>query len=41
MKNRTLYLKDSRGKTITRVEIEENKMFKLNLQRIEEMFQDQ
>jgi hypothetical protein len=36
IKKRTIHLKDSRGRAIARVEIEENKMFKLNLQRIEQ-----
>jgi hypothetical protein len=31
MKKRTLHLKDNRGRVITRVEMGENKMFKLNL----------
>jgi hypothetical protein len=34
MKKITLHLKDSRGRVIARVEIGENRMFKLNLQRI-------
>jgi hypothetical protein len=38
MNKRTLYLKDSRGRTIARVEIEENRLFKLNLQRIEQKY---
>jgi hypothetical protein len=36
MKKKTLHLKDSRGRTIARVEMGENRMFKLNLQRIEQ-----
>jgi hypothetical protein len=31
MKKRTLHLKDSRGRAIARVEMVENRMFKLNL----------
>jgi hypothetical protein len=31
VKKRTLYLKDSRGRAIARVEMGENRMFKLNL----------
>jgi hypothetical protein len=31
MKKRTLHLKDSRGRAIARVEMRENRMFKLNL----------
>jgi hypothetical protein len=38
MKKRTLHMKDSRGRVIARVEMRENKMFKLNLQRIEEKY---
>jgi hypothetical protein len=38
MKKRTLHMKDSRGRVIARVEMGENKMFKLNLQRIEEKY---
>jgi transposase InsO family protein len=36
MKKRTLHMKDSRGRAIARVEMGEERMFKLNLQRIEE-----
>jgi hypothetical protein len=36
MKKRTLYLKDSRGRVIARVEMGENRMFKLNIQMIEQ-----
>jgi Integrase core domain/GAG-pre-integrase domain len=36
MKKKTLHLKDSRGRAIARVEMGENRMFKLNLQRIEQ-----
>jgi hypothetical protein len=38
MKKRTLHMKDSRERAIARVEMRENKMFKLNLQRIEEKY---
>jgi GAG-pre-integrase domain len=38
MKKRTLHLKDSRGRTIARVEMRENRMFKLNLQMIEQKY---
>jgi hypothetical protein len=41
MKKKTLYLNESRGKVIARVEMGENKMFKLNLQKDQpEMSQD-
>jgi hypothetical protein len=36
MKKRTLHLKDSLGRAIARVEMRENRMIKLNLQRIEQ-----
>jgi hypothetical protein len=36
MKNQTLHLKDKQGRQIARVEMGENRMFKLNLWRIEE-----
>jgi transposase InsO family protein len=38
IKKRTLHLKDSRGRDIARVEMRENRMFKLNLQRIEKKY---
>jgi hypothetical protein len=38
MKKRTLHLKNSRGRAIARVEMGENKIFKLNIQRIEEKY---
>jgi hypothetical protein len=36
MKKKTLQLKDNRGRAIAQVEMRENKMFKLNLQRIDQ-----
>jgi hypothetical protein len=38
MKNWTLHLKDKQGRQITQVEMGENRMFKLNLRRIEEKY---
>jgi hypothetical protein len=38
MKNQTLHLKDIQGRQIARVEMRENRMFKLNLRRIEEKY---
>jgi hypothetical protein len=38
MKKRTLHLRDSRGKTIAQIQMGENIMFKLNLQRIEKKY---
>jgi hypothetical protein len=38
MKNWTLHLKDKQGRQIAQVEMGENRMFKLNLRRIEEKY---
>jgi hypothetical protein len=38
MKKKTLHLKDNRGRAIARVEMRENRKFKLNLQRIKEKY---
>jgi hypothetical protein len=38
MKKRTLHLRDSRGITIAQIQMGENIMFKLNLQRIEKKY---
>jgi hypothetical protein len=38
MKKRTLNLKDGQGRAIIQVEMEENRMFKLNLTRIEKKY---
>ena len=34
MKDRTLHLKDKTGRAVTRVEMGQNRMFKLNLRKI-------
>jgi hypothetical protein len=38
MKKKTLHLKDSRERAIARVELGENRMFKLNLQKIKQKY---